>query len=187
MSAYEGHGQAKMKAGNLVNSRFHIQQTRLQSRRGPFDILFSSTCIYLLTNTLGAYDMVAESCVARRTRYRVQVQTLSSCSYPRFFSPAAASGFSEMPAALPPMPSLGDKNADGNRSARSAAVGPATISHGFNQDVENQGAIARSSRGVVKGTTILDAEASVDDLDADPELDGETYMSVFTFLKIVSP
>ena len=85
------------------------------------------------------------------------------------------------------MPSLGDKNADGNRSARSAAVGPATISHGFNQDVENQGAIARSSRGVVKGTTILDAEASVDDLDADPELDGETYMSVFTFLKIVSP
>lgn len=86
------------------------------------------------------------------------------------------------------MPTFADtKNADGNRSARSAAIGPATV-QGFSKDMESQGALARSGRGVVAGTTILDAQTNADDLDADlgPD-DVETHMSVFTFLKIVSP
>lgn len=86
------------------------------------------------------------------------------------------------------MPTFADtKNADGNRSARSAAIGPATV-QGFSKDLEGQGALARSGRGVVAGTTIMDAQTDTDDLDADlgPD-DVEAHMSVFTFLKIVSP
>lgn len=89
------------------------------------------------------------------------------------------------------MPKFADtKNADGNRSARSAAVGPPATSaqQGYSKDMENQGAVTRNARGVVTGTTILDAQASADDVYADPGLDDvETHMSVFTFLKIVSP
>lgn len=88
------------------------------------------------------------------------------------------------------MRTFGDKTVDGNRSTRSAAVGPAitTAAHGLNGDQESQGVTARRAYGVVTGTTILDAEKSVGDLDADPGPDGlETQMSVLTFLKIVSP
>lgn len=86
------------------------------------------------------------------------------------------------------MPTFAEsRNADGNRSTRSAAVGPAaTSAHGFSDDLEGQGAVAKRARGVVTGPTILDAEeAGLDDLDDDPD-DVETNMSVFTFLKIVS-
>lgn len=92
---------------------------------------------------------------------------------------------------MPTMPKFADsKNADGNRSARSAAVGPPTASaqQGYSKDMENQGAPSRSARGVVTGPTILDAQTSADDAYADPGPDDvDTHMSVFTFLKIVSP
>ena len=87
------------------------------------------------------------------------------------------------------MRSLGDKNVDGNRSTRSAAVGPVkAVANASSGDMENQGANgARRPNGVVTGTTILDAEESAGDHDADPGPDGvDTHMSVFTFLKIVS-
>lgn len=88
------------------------------------------------------------------------------------------------------MRTFGDKHADGNRSTRSAAIGPAkSAARGSGGDVENQGdAVSRHARRVVTGTTILDAEESAGDHDADPGPDGvDTQMSVLTFLKIVSP
>lgn len=80
------------------------------------------------------------------------------------------------------------KNADAHRSGLSAAVGPATSSRGFNDDVESLAPFSRSGRGAIAASVIPEARASVDELDADPGADDvQTHMSVFTFLKIVSP
>lgn len=90
-------------------------------------------------------------------------------------------------AALRPKARIDDsrERAERRRSTRIASVGPPAANCGDSHDLESPVAIFVPS--AVASTTIPEVQEKPD-ADPDPGQDGmETYMSVLTFMKIVSP